>query len=303
MRLNSMGEHSKKLLILKFIAIIIVIFIVVSLTLILRKINTGISISEQNIEIETKEKKITFDMTLLPNQQRIVNKHRKEYISQVYDYLFNNDVKWKNIMNDNPYTDLMSIKYLDNFYDILKGTALPHLFELLFDFNNPNKFKEIYLSYPLNMDDIPVTENYIKNHPKPLFEEFNDIIKLKKEYNTKKYYSEDLNADYWYNFSYDYGISVDEEKKEIEIIEKKSVGKMYKYREDGEEHGGIVRDNEGNEISTDVETRRFYFNYTLANNGYLDDVIYNKTAVIANDNYLDNMIKNKYNFPENELNK
>ena len=58
----------------------------------------------------------------------------------------------------------------------------------------------------ISLDDLPVTENYKQKH-------------------RKIYYGEAF--DYWYEFNYDYGIGVDEESKEVCVIETKTVSRIF----------------------------------------------------------------------------
>lgn len=246
-----------------------------------------------NIEVveETVEERIVFDMTLPPSKQKNLKGHVKEYMSQVYDYLFH-DIKWKNIKNPYPYdySQLKKKENLKNFYEILRMTTMPRLINVLFDFENPIKYEDIYLDYPLNMDDIPVTENYKEKHPRPLFEEF-DFIK-KEDYETKKKYDANLETNTWLYLNYEYGVGVDEEEKTIHVGETKSVTFLY-IDDEGEERTRVTFDDRGNEMTENsIETREFVFKYTLDEKGYVDDIKFVKEIKLADDKYLDRLWEN-----------
>lgn len=276
---------SKKLIYIKIIIIIICILFISMFAIIFNGIHKSVSVRENVVE-ETKEEKIVFDLRKPPSKQKNLRGHVQEYISQVYDYLFNSDIKWKNIMEKNPYSDLMGIKDIDNFYDILKGVAFPRLFELLFNSDNKDIFKKIYLKYPLNMDDIPVTENYKEKHPKPLFEEFYFI--KKEDYETKKKYDKYLDVNTWLALNYEYSIGVNEEEKNVYVMETKNV--EFLYEEDGKIRGRVVFDEKGNEMTeSSIDTRQFTFKYTLDDKGYVDDVEFVDEIKLADDKYLDHL--------------
>ena len=277
----------------KFICIKIVIGII-CLIIIGVFIHVVVSIEKHitdKIEVveETVEERIVFDMSLPPSEQKNLKGHVREYMSQVYDYLFH-DIKWKNIQDPYPYdySRLRKKENLKNFYELLKSYQYSPLFYLLFKYEEDVKiFDEMYITYPLNMDDIPVTANYKEKHPKPLFEEF-DFIK-KEDYETKKYYDTYNEVDYWYEFNYSYSVGVDEDNKEICVGEEKNVSKIFE--EEGNEKVGIVWDIKGEEMWPSMETRKFYFKYTIDERGYVDDVIFDRIEIITDDKELDSLIK------------
>ena len=157
---------------------------------------------------------------------------------------------------------------------------------ILFDYNNKNVISKYFLNYPLNMDDLPVTDNYKEKHTKPLYDEF-DFIK-NKGYKSKAYKSKNTDLSYWYEFDYVYTIGADEKNKTIGVLERKSVDRIVV--EDGEESVRSAYDSEGNEVPAYVETRSFYFKYTTDEKGYVDDIVYDRTEIITDDKYLDNLI-------------
>lgn len=281
---------SKKLIYFRIIIVIICFILIGLFIFIIRNIHNSTVINEKIIE-ETVEDRIVFNMNLPPSKQKNLKGNIKEYLSQVYDYLYK-DEKWKNIQESEPYnySELKQKKDRDRFYQVLQYSKYGKLFLVLFNSDNKDIYRMIYLNYPLNMDDLPVTENYKQKHPNPLYEEFNFIKKDNYKY-PKVYYSEIMDFDYWYEFGYNYHIGVDEENKTICVGEDKYCNKVHKDRETGIETSGIVRDKEGNEAPIDVRTRNFYFTYTTDEKGYVDDIVYDRTEIINNDKYLDNMIK------------
>ena len=278
---------SKKLIYVRIIIASICLLFLGLFIFMIVNIQKTMVVEDKTVE-ETIEEKIVFDMALPPSQQKNLRGHVREYFSQVYDYLYK-DIKWKNIQESYPYrySELREKKDKENFYRILKLWPYRNLFLILFNSDNKDMFEKIYLTYPLNLDDIPVTENYKEKHPKPLFEEFSFI--KKENYRTKDYYDKYNEYNYWYEFDYSYGIGVDEETKTICVGEKKSVSKLY--IENGIEKSGIVYNKEGNEVSAYVETKDFYFTYTTDEKGYVDDIVYDRTETITADKYLDNLIR------------
>ena len=284
-------DCSKKLVYIRIVIVLVVVLLVTFIIIIFINVNNNINQSVNTVDImETTEKEIVFDMALAPNQQRNLKGHIREYMSQVYDYLYS-DKKWKSIKNPYPY-DYVKLKQkgdINDFYQILKSTTMPRLINTLFSFDNAKIFDEMYIDYPLSLDDIPVTENYKEKHPEPLFKEFD--IKKDAYIASKKFYNEYMDFDYWYEFDYEYSVGVDEENKIVGVGEKKIANLVCKDRETGEESSGIVRDKEGNEVPAYVETRNFYFKYTTDEKGYVDDIVFDRVEVINDDKYLDNLIK------------
>ena len=273
---------SKKLFYIKVVIVSLFIIIVCMFILVLKNIQQSSKIKETVVEETIKEEKIVFNMKLPPNKQKNLKGHVKEYMSQVYDYLYK-DVKWKNIKNPYPYSysELKEKKDLNNFYNVLKMTTLPRLVNILFDFNNVKRFDDVYIDYPLNMDDLPVTENYKKKHPKPLYEEFEFITK--KVDNNIYYTKHDMNI--LCKFFYNYGIGLNEEEKIVTVYETKSIETYRNF--DGEIENTVVYDKKGNEITEDsADTREFVFKYTLDEKGYVDDIEYVKVNELDGDKYL-----------------
>ena len=272
--------------------LIAILFIILFLHIVL-SVNKGINERIEIKETATVEKQeIIFDMTLPPSKQKNLKGHVREYMSQVYDYLFH-DIKWKNIQDPYPYdySRLRKKENLKNFYELLKSYQYSPLFYLLFKCEEDTEvFSEMYINYPLNLDDIPVTENYKEKHPKPLFEEFNFI--KKENYETKKKYDTNLQTETWLYLTYKYGIGVDEEEKTINVVETKSVTFLYE-DDNGEERTRVVFDGKGHEMTEDsIDTREFVFKYTLDEKGYVDDVEFVKEIKLADDKYLDELWKN-----------
>ena len=60
-------------------------------------------------------------MNLPPSKQKNLKGNIKEYLSQVYDYLYK-DEKWKNIQESEPYnySELKQKKDRDRFYQVLQ---------------------------------------------------------------------------------------------------------------------------------------------------------------------------------------
>ena len=139
---------------------------------------------------------------------------------------------------------------------------------------------------PLNLDDLPVTENYKEKPPKPLYEEF-DFIK-KENYNTQRKYSSNLQTDVWLSLSYDYGIGVDETEQIVNVVEIKHVS--FVIDEEGEEVSRVVYDENHNEMTEDtIDTRKFVFKYILDEKGYVDDIEFVEEIKLADDKYLDKL--------------
>ena len=282
---------SKKIIYIKILIAIICLLFIGLFVLLFNNIQESINVDKSVVEETSMNKEeIVFDMTLPPSKQRNLKGHVKEYMSQVYDYLYK-DIKWKNIQESNPYdySGLRKKKDREDFYKVLQYSKYGKLFLVLFNSNNEDIFKKIYLSYPLNLDDIPVTENYKQKHPKQLYEEF-DFIK-KEDYETKKKYDNNLETDTWLYLSYKYGIGVNENEKLIYLTETKNV--MFLYESYGETKSRVVFDEEGNEMTEDtIDTRKFVFKYTIDDNGYVDDVEFVKEIKLADDKYLDELWKN-----------
>ena len=239
------------------------------------------------IEETTVEDRIVFDLRKPPNKQRkIISEHRVEYLKQLYMSIFN-DEKLVNCTPILSYGTLVdNFKNIDTLIEFIKLLPYDELPNIMFDYNNKNVISKYFLNYPLNMDDLPVTDNYKEKHPKPLYDEF-DFIK-NKGYKSKAYKSKNTDLSYWYEFDYVYTIGADEKNKTIGVLERKSVDRIVV--EDGEESVRSAYDSEGNEVPAYVETRSFYFKYTTDEKGYVDDIVYDRTEIITDDKYLDNLI-------------
>lgn len=277
-------EMSKKLICIRIIIVFICLVFLCLFIFLFSSIQQSVNM-DTNIEETTVEEKIVFDIRKPPNKQRIkIINHKKEYLDQVYDYIFN-DKKFANCLGYDylsAYDIVDGFKSLDSLVYLLKGAAIHELMKKLFSYELGKD--------GITFDDLPVTDKYKEKHPKPLYEEF-DFIKKEDYKSKKKYYSEYTNSDYWYEFIYDYGIGVDENNKIVCVEEEKYVYKTYRDRETEEEHTGTIFDKDGNEVPAYVETRSFYFKYMTDEKGYVDDIVYDRTEVITDDKYLDNLIK------------
>ena len=140
---------SKKIIYVRIIIAAVCLLFISIFVFLIKGIQESININDVVIEETTEEEKIVFDMNLPPSEQKNLKGNVKKYMSQVYDYLYD-DIKWKNVKNPYPYeySILREKTDLKKFYEILRMTTMPRLVNLLFDFNNPKKFEEIYLSYP-----------------------------------------------------------------------------------------------------------------------------------------------------------
>lgn len=281
---------SKKLIYIRIIIIVMCLCFIGIFVILFKSVQKSVSVEENIIE-ETEKEKVVFDLSKPPSEQRKkVHDNIKEYLRQLYRSIFNDD----KLVNCTPLLsyrglvdDFKSTKSLIEFIKPLPYRNLPII---LFEFDNKELINDYFLSYPLNMDDLPVTENYKEKHKEPLFKEFS-FIKKKDYKNDKKFYNEYMKFDYWYEFIYDYGVGVNEENKAVIVTENKSAALVYKERETGKEGVGIVRDKNGVEAPVYVNTRKFYFTYTLDEKGYVDDIKYDRTEIINDDKYLDNLIK------------
>lgn len=278
---------SKKLIYVRIVIGIICFIFIGSFIFLIRNIQKSITVEDKIVE-ETIEEKIIFDLSKPPREQRKkIYGNRKEYLRQLYNDIFK-DYKFSNCIELFSYGQLVdNFKSVNSLKKLIIGMKYKSIFKILFMYDDKDIYEDLLITYPLNLDDIPVTEKYKEKHPKPLFEEFNFI--KKENYRTKDYYDKYNEYNYWYEFDYSYGIGVDEETKTICVGEKKSASKLY--IENGIEKSGIVYNKEGNEVSAYVETRDFYFTYTTDEKGYVDDIVYDRTETIIADKYLDNSIR------------
>ena len=209
-------------------------------------------------------------------------------MKQLYNEVFK-DYKFANCIELFSYVQLVNnFKSVDSLKKLIMGMKYKSLFKILFMFNNKSLFKDLLVAYPLNLDDIPVTENYKEKHPKPLFDEFN--IK-KDDYDTNKKYDNNLETVTWLHFYYEYSVGVDEEEKKVNIVETKNVELLFE--EDGDLRSRVVFDEKGNEMTENSkDTRKFTFKYVLDKNGYVDDIEFVNEIKLVDDKYLDHLWEN-----------
>ena len=226
--------------------------------------------------IKKDEKK--FDLNKSPREQReIVIKYTKEYLQEVYNYIFE-DEKFANCLGLNYLNcyELMYFTSASRLYNLLKGAPLGMLTGALFDKDEFNK---------IDLTDLPLTENYILKHPNSLREEF-------KQYFKEDYYIQGkgkiYDMDYNYGFLYGYSIGYNNETKNICIHETKSIDYVC-----DDDTGGSLWGKEGSKYEEKelyAELRNIYFKCKFDDRGYLDDVWFDHIEVLANEEDLDNSL-------------
>ena len=270
-----MYEESKKLKLLKFIAIVVSVLIITLIIMLLYKCNRMI---EETIS-ETEEERIIFDLRKLPKEQKNKLKgHVDEYEKQVYHYLFNDD----KIINTANYTR----EYL-NYYDLIGDYK--DIEDILYIYKRRplnNLINIIFSDEDVDYNQYAFTENYIEKHPISLRKEFSQYF---KEDYTKPGKGKMYDMDYEYDFSYGYNIGCDRENQFAVVDVSKSISYVCEDGTSGSLWGKKGSKYEGQELY--AELRTIYFKYKLDEKGYLDDIWFDHIEVLNSEQDLDDSVR------------